>query len=241
MSTDFCPACGFEFLSQTSGSSSSASASARAAGRAAPTDGRHSASDAATRQAVPTVRAPTIANPVPVRRGEVSLSALVAGVERLARWRRISGVVIAIDGPYMAKRESGWIGALGKFLLVVFIVGPMLLASTLMSQFLSFLFSGRFSYRRGDRSFISELGRNMASSYLASKVYGAKDEVAVRDVRIRDMQRLEHLIRVRGDLIAGNFNVGDEIEAEGYDRNGTLLFRSGLNKRTRTNILVKMQ
>ena len=178
---------------------------------------------------------------MPQVNGESSLDSGAAGWEKLAGWRRISGVVIAIEGPYLAKRESGWLGMMGRFLLAVFLVGPLIVAGFVASQISSFLSWGRSSNRRNGRGFASQIGQTMASSYLASKIYGPQDGVPVRDVRVRDSKRLEYLVRVQGDFVAGNFSVGDEIEAVGFDRHGTLLFRSGWNKRTRTKILVRVR
>ena len=104
------------------------------------------------------------------------------------------------------------------------------------------MFSGWGSSRRGrGPGFVSHAGRTFGTSYLASQFHRPQDDVPMRDVRVRDPSRLEHLIRVEGDFIAGNFSVGDEVEVAGHDQHGTLLFRHGLNKRTRTKILVRVR
>lgn len=65
--------------------------------------------------------------------------------------------------------------------------------------------------------------------------------VPVRDIRLMDKSRVEYLVRIKGDLYAGNVNVGDDIEVEGFDRRGTIVFYRGKNIRTRSEIIVKKQ
>lgn len=173
--------------------------------------------------------------------GDSSADSLLAGFERFVGWRRVSGVVIAIDGPYMVKRESRWFGSVARFALLAIITVPIVVGGFVGAQVLS-MFSGWGSSRRGrGPGFVSHAGRTFGTSYLASQFHRPQDDVPMRDVRVRDPSRLEHLIRVEGDFIAGNFSVGDEVEVAGHDQHGTLLFRHGLNKRTRTKILVRVR
>ena len=239
--TGYCPACGFEFSFPSNSASSPANSPRGASKSAHTTSEHHSTNRPSSGTSVPPARNPSGRSPVPLTNGEVGPDSPESALEKLAGWRRISGVVIAIDGPYMAKRESSWLGVMSKFLLVVLLIGPLIVAGFMASQIASFLSWGRPSIRRNGRGFASQFGQTMASSYLTSKLYGPQDGVSVRDVRVRDTERLEHLIRVQGDFVAGNFSVGDEIEAAGFDQHGTLLFRSGWNKRTRTKILVKVR
>lgn len=63
--------------------------------------------------------------------------------------------------------------------------------------------------------------------------------VPVRDIRLKDKSGVEYLVRIKGDLYAGNVNVGDDIEVEGFDRRGTIMFYRGKNIRTRSEIIAK--
>jgi len=152
-------------------------------------------------------------------------------------WRKLSGTVIAIDPPYMAKPEFNWFSFISKLIigliLLPFIIGFIIVA-IVFSIFLSI-----FSFGRNRPGFLSSLASQVVGFFLTGKLFGPKEQVPVRDIRLRDDVGQEHLIRIRGELVAGNLNVGDEVEVEGFDRRGTLMFRRGHNKRTRAEILVK--
>ena len=68
---------------------------------------------------------------------------------------------------------------------------------------------------------------------------GPRADIPVRDIRLRDPAGQEHLVRIKGDLLSGSVAVGDDIDAGGYDRHGTLMFRRGMNKRIGTAIRVR--
>ena len=236
---EYCPACGAEFPHSSSASNASHANSQRvnSADIPAKSDPRPT-NNAHAGRTILTGRTPVAPNRTAPANGDVSF---VTGFEKLVRWRRVSGVVIAVDGPYMAKRESRWLVTLGKLALVAVIAVPMVVGGFVVAQVLS-MFSGGGSSRRGrDAGFVSNVGKTFGASYLASQFHRPQDGVPMRDVRVRDPARLEHLIRVEGDFVAGNFSIGDEVEVAGHDQHGTLLFRSGFNKRTRTKILVKVR
>lgn len=245
MLPEHCPACGAEFPHSPSASRASTARSPTGDAKGtkrSPTNGDPRPTNRAHAGRVdPDARTPVVRTPATPTNGDFSSSSLVAGFERLVRWRRVSGVVIAIDGPYMVKRESRWLGSVVRVALVAIITIPMVVGAFVVAQVLS-VFSGWGSSRRGrDPGFVASAGRTFGGSYLASQFHRSQDGVPMRDVRVRDPARLEHLIRVEGDFVAGNFSVGDEVEVAGHDQHGTLLFRSGLNKRTRTKILVKIR
>jgi hypothetical protein len=149
-------------------------------------------------------------------------------------WRKLSGTVIAIDPPYMAKPEFNWASFIIKFAIGL-ILFPFIIAALVFSIFWSFFFGSG----RNRPGFFSSLASQVVGFFLTGKLFGPKDQVPVRDIRLRDEVGQEHLVRIRGELLAGNLNVGDEVEVEGFDRRGTLMFRRGHNKRTRAEILVK--
>ena len=91
----------------------------------------------------------------------------------------------------------------------------------------------------GSSKFFSGLASQIIGFFLTGKLFGSKEQVPVRDIRLRDDSGQEHLVRIRGELFAGNISVGDEVEVEGFNRRGTLMLRRGLNKRTRAEIRVK--
>lgn len=149
--------------------------------------------------------------------------------------RAVSGIVIHVDSVYMTKPES----SLGKFLLkvcVALMLLPLVLILGVPLLMLSWLF-GRSSRSPG---LPSGLANQFLSFWLTSKLF-KKDDVPVRDIRVRDLSGVEHLVRIRGHFITGNVNVADDVTMEGVDRGGTLMFRRGTNHRTHCEILVKLQ
>ena len=109
------------------------------------------------------------------------------------------------------------------------------IARTLLSVFL------RGNYGRGRPGVFSWFAQAAGASFIGAQFHRGDDGVPVRDIRVRDAQRLEHLIRVEGDFVAGNFGIGDEVEVAGQNRHGTLIFRSGWNKRTRSKIVSRVR
>ncbi len=164
-------------------------------------------------------------------------------ISRLFGWKTIEGQVIHIEPPYMARPDFSWIGLLIRLLvcgIAFFVFGPialgiifaMIIFSTMLSIFFPF-------NRRSGPGFISSVATQFVGFFLTSKLLSPKADVPVRDVRLRDKSGQEHLIRIKGDLVVGNVNVGDEIEVEGYDRKGMLMLVRGRNKRTRSEIRIK--
>jgi len=145
-----------------------------------------------------------------------------------SRKRILTGTVIAIDPVYMAKPDP-------RSLLIRLAIGLLLLPiiiSLAITVMMISITSSMFSSGQGKRpSFFSNIASQMFGFFLMGKLFGPTEEIPVRDVRLRDSFGREHLVRIRGELIAGNINVGDEIEVEGSDRWGTFIFERGWNKR----------
>jgi hypothetical protein len=155
-------------------------------------------------------------------------------------WHTIAGTVITAEPLYMAKPESS-----GFWLIPKLIIGIMLLPFAAAVVVAGFIVSGMWSmfFRFGSRDdgpgFVSRVASQLLGYYLTGKLFGPKDLVPVRDVRLRDGDAQEHLVRIRGELSAGNVAVGDEIEVSGFIRHGTLMFERGINRRTHAAILVR--
>lgn len=156
---------------------------------------------------------------------------------RFFGWSKLSGTVIAIDPPYMAKPEFKWPSFLIK-LTIGLAIFPLIIGAIIAGVFFS-LINSLFGFGRNRPGFFSSLASQVVGFFLTGKLFGPKEQVPVRDIRLRDEVGQEYLVRIRGELVAGNLNVGDEVEVEGFDRRGTLMFRRGRNKRTRAEILVK--
>ncbi len=175
-------------------------------------------------------------NPAPNSAGSTNVVDNQVGFMSICGYHRLSGTVIALEPPYMSKPEPNWLIMLLKFLVGLAIL-PFVLGIALAFSILSYL--PPFNYWRGKPGFISNVASQVIGFFLTGKLFGPKDQVPVRDIRLRDAAGQEHLVRLRGELIAGNMNVGDEVEVEGFNRRGTLMFRRGRNNRTHSEILVK--
>jgi hypothetical protein len=77
------------------------------------------------------------------------------------------------------------------------------------------------------------------SFFFSKRLHKEAADVPVRDVRLHDASGAEHLVRIKGEIMAGSVSVGDEISVTGVNRGGTLLFRQGRNKRINSEIKVK--
>ncbi|RJR44329.1 MAG: hypothetical protein C4567_04490 [Deltaproteobacteria bacterium] len=157
-------------------------------------------------------------------------------------WKKIEGQVIHIDPLYMSRPEFSWGGFLLKLLLVflgVLILGPLVLGFVVVMVAMSLLLRLFFGGGGGGRGFFSSVASQVVGFFLTSKLIGPRAEIPTRDVRVREQTGQEHLVRIKGEIIAGNITVGDEVIVEGYDRQGTLMLSRGWNKRINSEIRVK--
>jgi len=172
---------------------------------------------------------------VPVAEGrDESLS----GFWQLFGWCRLTGTILGLDPPYMAKPEGSLAGGLGKLLMGILLL-PLfvgLIGAIMLIRLPFSLLSPRYAGRSG---FFSGLVSQVSGVFVIGKLFGQKEQVLVRDFRLRDSTGMEHLVRLRGELVAGNLSVGDVVDVEGYNRRGTLMFRKGLNRRTQSEIVLK--
>jgi hypothetical protein len=135
----------------------------------------------------------------------------------------------------MTKPEFSW----GRFFLkacIAVLLLPFALIVGVPLLVLSWLFRGS---SRSSGMF-SSLSSQVLGFWLTGKLF-RKDDVPVRDIRVRDSSGSEHLVRIKGDFVAGNVNVADNVTIEGVNRQGTLMFRRGTNHRTHCEILVKLR
>ncbi len=158
-------------------------------------------------------------------------------------WTVINGTVVQVDPIYMAPPDFSWGFLFGKiilFIIAIIILGPIVIGIILgllvASTILSFIFPSRRGHGSG---FLSSIFSHAISFLFTKHLFGQKEMLSVRDIRLRDQSGQEHLVRIKGDIITGNFNIGDEIEVAGFNRSGTLMFRRGWNKRIKSEIRVK--
>jgi hypothetical protein len=170
---------------------------------------------------------------------EKNLTDVAYSFLRLLGWRKVEGTIVTAEAPYSAENEF----ILWKFLLklgiffwlasiiydwasnnIVFVLlgGVVIL---LLAIFASAIFCLVFG--------------QLLTLLFSAKVFGKEKQIQVRDVRLRDTQLQEHVVRFRGELRAGQVAVGDTIEIWGRNRGGTVMARWGYNFRTKTRIVVK--
>jgi len=154
-------------------------------------------------------------------------------------WRTLDGRVIQVEPMYMATPDFRW----GWFLIRLSVVGAAvyfygLIILMALGLLLVFLWLVSKILPRG---LLSGVAVQVISFMLTRRLVGPIANVPVRDIRVRDAFGQETLVRMRGQLTSGSVTVGDDILAEGWERNGTLLFRRGYNKRIRTDIRIKPQ
>jgi hypothetical protein len=143
----------------------------------------------------------------------------------------------------MAVREIDWGMLLLKALAacaLALLVGPIVIGLALSLLMVWVIVSLLFPSRKGGHSGVLSSAMSHGIGYLFSKrLTRAAADVPVRDLRVRDAGGAEHLVRLRGHVVSGSVNVGDDIRAEGPDRDGTLLLRRGWNSRINSEIRVR--
>ena len=144
----------------------------------------------------------------------------------------VTGTIISIDPLYMAKPDA-------RSFLSKLVIGLLLFPLVMAAMLVSFSFSMFSSGQSNRPGVLSNIGSQMTSFFLMGKLFGPKEQVPVRDLRLQDGHGQQQLVRIKGELIAGNVNVGDEIDVQGVDRHGTLMFESGWNRRIGTEIRVR--
>jgi hypothetical protein len=236
-----CAACGYQLASQTSGAQPTPLA-ASAPGSSQPTSKKTHISPALP--------------PAPGRpRSGRSLA------ERIG-WRSVDGTVIHVNPSYFIPKPRQWttglvwLGVIGLVLygaLLKIKAGlnlainalPLIIALLLLVLFVRVAISRVFGFgagRTGPSGGRGGFFRNVASQFvgffLTSRLLGQRSTIPVCDYRVRDGHGEEHLVRVEGYVRSGSMSVGDDVWVRGFDRRGTLVLRSGWNKRLRAAIKV---
>lgn len=151
----------------------------------------------------------------------------------------LRGVVIHVDGPYMAQREFGWAKLAVR--VAVFLIFSPILVSVAAMWFVLLVVASLLGIHSRGRGFISGIATQVVGFFLTSRLLGPKAQTPVRDLRVKDGTGAERLVRIQGEFTAGNVNVGDDITVEGADRRGTIILRRGFNHRTRSEIRVRQR
>lgn len=154
-------------------------------------------------------------------------------------WQTLTGRVIAIDQPYQVSRKRNWFVALPS--LIIFLGALPLILAVIVGLKIGLSWFKLFEFQTSRQQEQPGIGSQLVSFFLYGVLFGPKKTDTVRDIRLRDDQGSEYLVRIVGDFIAGNINAGDEIEVFGWNKQGTLIFYRGRNLRTRSDILTQRQ
>jgi hypothetical protein len=150
---------------------------------------------------------------------------------------RATGRVIHVDPTYLGLPDRRWgrllarAGVLGLAvyyfgLLILLIIAGLIAVAWLASRLLP-------------TGFLTGVATQVAAFALTRRLVGpAVPSIPIRDVRVRDAAGNETLVRLKGQLTAGNLLVGDDVQLEGWERAGTVHFRRGYNNRLRAAIKV---
>lgn len=152
-------------------------------------------------------------------------------------WKSLDGRVIQVEPIYMGTPDSQWGLSLLKivalFGIAYYFATQLLIVFVLLAVVAWFL----AKILRG--GFVSAVAVQVTSFMLTRRLLGPVASIQVRDVRVRDGNGQETLVRMKGQLVSGSLSVGDDVHVEGFERGGTLLFRRGYNNRIRAEIRVK--
>ena len=195
-------------------------------------------------------RLPPASNPMTSPASTSLVSSPVAGpstqktsLREYFGWRAIDGTVIHVGPSQLIKAPRHWWKLLVKLVVAVIAVAAFgaLALIVIVSLFaFSLLLSWLFPrYERGRGGFLQSVAGQFVGFFLTSRLLGQKPTVPACDYRLRDSSGNQHLVRVEGYVHAGGMSVGDDVIAEGYDRQGTLVMKQGWNKRLGTLIKVK--
>lgn len=144
---------------------------------------------------------------------------------------QIQGTVLWIDPPRQARREWTGFGCLRATLLIAVLV-PMVIAAVPIVIAMRMLRSGQ-----SGSSFLSAVASHVTGHWVSMRLFGNARDVPVRDVRVRDANGQQYLVRVVGDLSMGNLSAEDAVTLSCVNRKGTYLLRRGVNHTTRSSIV----
>ncbi len=154
-------------------------------------------------------------------------------------WRSIAGKVIHVEPIHLGVPDSRWgmlllkLAAVGAaiyyFGLVVLMgIGALWVLTWLLSKILP-------------HGFIGTIATQVVSFMLTRRLIGPVPSVPIRDFRLRDAGGKETLVRIKGTLTSGSVAVGDDVQVEGWERDGMLNFRRGFNSRIQAVLRAKIQ
>ncbi len=146
----------------------------------------------------------------------------------------LDGRVTQVDAMYMQKPDMRWDLILLKLVVyaaIVWYFGLAVLIPIVALWLLLWIISLVMP-----RGLMTGVAVQVLSFMLTRKIMGPNANIPVRDLRLRDSNGVEHLVRMKGHLKTGSVTVGDDISLQGVSKNGTFYCRRGFNKRINSAI-----
>lgn len=217
--TSRCQACGFAIMPTPP----AARTAAPAAGQ-----GAHNMPTGVT----PKVASPTFAA-APAGQATASPAPVFAALGQAT----LDGRVTQVDATYMSQPDFKvwplilklvlWAVAAYYFgALILIALGVALLVLWLISKLLP-------------AGLITGVAVQVISFVLTRRLMGPVASIPTRDVRVRDGNGQDHLVRLKGHLQSGSISVGDEVTITGWRRSGTLVATGGFNRRVNARLVLK--
>lgn len=159
----------------------------------------------------------------------------------LSGLRKISGTVTTIGPSYMGKEEFVWYKVIAKLLVGVILVPIAIFVVSIIAVTLNAVSSIPSVCKddgkgKGKKDFIIKIVKELSGYIFNLRHFVLRDEVLVREVRIRLTSGRERLATMPERMIVGNFNIGDTVDIEGINRNGPLFVTGGYNHTTGSRI-----
>ncbi len=163
----------------------------------------------------------------------------------LLGWKTIEGRVISMDPVYLARPDFDWSKLVWKLLLLTtlfLLVAPLLIGFVLCALVITLILSLLSPHsKKGSMGLVSKVAHHSLGLFFSTGKDKSTADIPVRDFRLMSVLGDEYLVRIKGEIVTGSINVGDELTVIGADNRGTLMFRRGWNQRIRSEIRVKQQ
>lgn len=141
----------------------------------------------------------------------------------------------------MGRLQKEWWEITVKLMFIVAVLvffGIAAVVILLLLVVLSLIFSRRRS-RSQRTGFLEGVATHVASFLIIGHLFGSKNNVPVREYRIRHANGSESLMRIEGHIVQGSLAAGDDVSVEGFNHRGTLILRRGWNRRLQCAIRIE--
>lgn len=157
-------------------------------------------------------------------------------------WCKVSGTIINVSQPYQIRPPRSSLGCFLSLLLLpilIFVVPSLFLAMFFITVPLKMFNMFGMGKSRGHPGFFENLLRQITGAAVNNWFTNRREPISVRDLRLQDAAGQQHIVRIQGDIVSGNVSMGDDVDLEGHDREGTLFLSRGWNKSANATIKIR--